>query len=103
MVWERPAERSCDGVISGAPGFVDLFFWRVFMERVAESKMMINKKRWWGETENTWAVYIPSRQNRTWSISANVIAMVECRPPGWAKTLTLDVNKWKHLNVREVG
>jgi hypothetical protein len=33
-VRERPADKSCDGVMSGTPGCADLFFRRVFIEGV---------------------------------------------------------------------
>ena len=75
-VEERPADASCAGVISGILGCFDLFFARVFMKRVAESAMAINK-RLLGGHRNPWTVFMSSRRNGTWSISARVVASAE--------------------------
>ena len=75
-VRDRPANKSCDGVISGTPGCADLFFLRVFIERVkgvAESWRAINKRRCWGNPELTCAVFMLSGGKGTWSVSVRVI------------------------------
>ena len=79
----RLAEASCDGVMSGIPGWADLFFLRVFIdtEGVAEGEggraiIRIRMGRCWDGEENAGS-YSTAWCNVTWSISVDVVVAME--------------------------
>ena len=68
--------------MSGLPGWANLFFLRVFMKGVAESEMSINKRWCWGNTENSWMVFMYPPLDGVSSVSVVVVAVVEHRSCG---------------------
>ena len=73
--------------MSGIPGCADLFFFRVFMEGVAESEMMINM-RLLGRQKNAWMVFMRFQHDRMWSVSADIVTTVE-------QILRVALNSWR--------